>query len=232
MIKFYFTYNKERTAEWLDTMSREGYALKKAVGPFFSFVPCNPGEYEYQVDYAPLPPSAGRDYKETMEDLGVDVICKFGPWVYLRKEKDGAPFELYTDRESRIDHLENVAKFFKIMAIVEFVCVAMLVFAADRLNATWPWIFVAIGLVAAIAMAIRSAQASDEITSLQDFGVISKWSIRKRTKILIGMGSLFVVIKLLLGDVAPLLSDFFLGAGLGLMGIGLIFLGAGNHARD
>lgn len=164
-----------------------------------------------------------------MEELGVDVVSRFGPWVYLRKEADGSPFDLYTDRESRVGHLKRVAHFFKVMAIVEFICVVMLVFAADQLSASWPWIFVAVGLAAAVGMSVRTTQINEEIVSLQTFGAVAGSRVSLLPRVFIGIGGLLVLMKYLLENAAPLVSNFLLGAGFGLMALGLIYLSISRH---
>lgn len=59
MIKFKLYYDKDQEEKFLNEMSDQGYAMKKFFLGFYTFEPCNPGEYTYRVDLI-----AGKDINE------------------------------------------------------------------------------------------------------------------------------------------------------------------------
>lgn len=53
MIKFRYYIDNQKEQDWLNKLSREGWALKKFFLGFYKFEKCEPGEYEYQIDLMP-----------------------------------------------------------------------------------------------------------------------------------------------------------------------------------
>ena len=70
------------------------------------------------------------DYRDFMREMGVEIVCLWGPWVILRKRAEEGPFVLYTDVESSIEHYQKIKKMLKIVVILEIVCIILEVIAA------------------------------------------------------------------------------------------------------
>lgn len=125
MLKFKLYYDKEEEEEWLKKMSLSGWAFKKFYLGFYTFKPCEPGEYNYQIDLLDNWNGNKADYASFMEDAGVEVISQWWRWVYLQKKTEDGPFEMYTDTESKIAQYSKIVKFFKIFLIIEIICFFM-----------------------------------------------------------------------------------------------------------
>ena len=125
MTRFRLTYNKDAETEWMNDMAAKGYAMTGFCLGFYFFDPCEPGKYEYQVDLSEGFFKVSQDYREFMADAGVEIVCLWGPWVILRKKSGEGAFELYTDVESTIEHYEKIRRLFKIVAILEALCLIM-----------------------------------------------------------------------------------------------------------
>ena len=106
-------------------MSLSGWAFKKFYLGFYTFEPCEPGEYNYQIDLLDNWNGNKADYASFMADAGVEVISQWWRWVYLQKKTEDGPFEMYTDTESKIAQYKKIMKFFKIFLIVEIICFLM-----------------------------------------------------------------------------------------------------------
>lgn len=132
MIKFRPYYDKDKETEFLNEMSRRGYALTGFFAGFCSFDSCKPGEYIYQVDITEGLFRVCNDYREFMRDMNVEIVSLWGPWVTLRKKAEEGPFLLYTDVESNIEHYTKIRNKFKIAATVEAICLFIEVLAALR----------------------------------------------------------------------------------------------------
>lgn len=220
MVRLHFTYNKDKMAEWLDGMDRQGWALRSVTAGFCSFEPVTPGTYDYQVDYAGAGGLAP-GYAALMHELGIDIICRWGPWVFLRRAAADGPFELYTDADSRLEQLSRVKRFFKIMAVIELACVMWLL-SLSLLEHSWVWlIFCGLGLAAAAGMIMRVRQIRVEMASL---GAAGYALTDDRTALmLIGIGCLTMAIGLLLPESgAQYWPEFLKGAGIGLELLGLL----------
>jgi len=125
MLKFKLYYDKDAEEVWLREMSLNGWAFKKFFLGFYAFEPCEPGEYNYQIDLLDNWNGNKSDYVSFMEDLGVEVIEQWWRWVYLRKKAVDGPFEMYTDAESKIDLYSKIKHFFLIFLGIEVICFFM-----------------------------------------------------------------------------------------------------------
>ncbi len=104
MLKFKLYFDNEKEAEWLNEMAAKGYALTDYWWGLYNFEKCLPGEYVYQIDIVDGFFNVDDDYRQFMEDIGVELVCMWGFWVILRKKAADGPFQLYTDVESSIEH--------------------------------------------------------------------------------------------------------------------------------
>ena len=132
MTRFRLMCNKDAETEWINDMAAKGYAMTGFCAGFYFFDFCEPGKYEYQVDFSEGFFKVSQDYREFMAEAGVEIVCLWGPWVILRKEADEGAFELYTDVESTIEHYEKIRRMFKSAALLEALCLILQIPAAAR----------------------------------------------------------------------------------------------------
>lgn len=133
-VKVYF--NAEKETEWLNEMGKQGWNLTNYFLCTYTFEKCEPGEYEYQIDTSDKLFKCSEKYRYFMEEMGVDIVCCWGPWVILRRKKSDEPFELYTDDESKLNHYIRVTRIFKTVAIIELLCMLINVYPAMELKET------------------------------------------------------------------------------------------------
>jgi hypothetical protein len=132
MLKFKLYYDKDDEEVWLREMSLKGWAFKRFFLGFYTFDPCEPGEYNYQIDLLDNWNGNKSDYASFMEELGVEVIDQWWRWVYLRKKAADGPFEMYTDAESRINLYSKIINFFRVFLVIEAIGCFMELTAAIR----------------------------------------------------------------------------------------------------
>lgn len=132
MIRFRLYYNKDTETVWLNKMAADGWALTGFFAGFYRFEQCEKGEYTYQVDLGEQLFSVSSEYRELMEELGVEIVTLWGYWIILRKRTADGPFELYTDVESQIEHYTKILRMFKVVCILEIIC--MLIEVAGGLS--------------------------------------------------------------------------------------------------
>ena len=95
MIKYRYYIDNQKEQDWLNKLSREGWALKKFFLGFYKFEKCEPG---------------------------VEVVCRWYYWVYLRrKTSSNNEFKLYSDKESLKGHYESIIKFLKPFMYLELI---------------------------------------------------------------------------------------------------------------
>ena len=122
MIRFRLYYNKDTETEWLNKMAADGWALTGFFVGFYRFEACEKGEYTYQVDLGDQLFSVSSEYRDLMEELGVEIVTLWGYWIILRKRTADGPFEMYTDVESQIEHYTKILRMFKVACILEIIC--------------------------------------------------------------------------------------------------------------
>lgn len=130
MVKFHLYYDKDTETEWLNEMSEKGWAMERFFAGFYRFEACEPGKYTYQVDFGEKLFHVSNEYREFMEDTGVEIVQTWGYWVILRKLASEGAFELYTDVDSSIEHYSKICKMFQAAIILEVVCLFIELFAA------------------------------------------------------------------------------------------------------
>ena len=122
MKKFRLYFDKDKETAWLNQLAKEGYALKKFFAGVYTFEACTPGTYTYQIDFGNKLFSVSDDYREFMNESGIEIVSCWGYWVFLRKLASEGEFQLYTDVESNIEHYTKIKLMFKIVAIIELIC--------------------------------------------------------------------------------------------------------------
>lgn len=122
MIQFRLYFDKDKETVWLNDMAAKGYAMTGFFAGFYTFEKCEPGEYTYQIDFGDKLFAVTDDYREFMEETGVEIVQTWGFWVILRKKAAEGPFVLYTDVDSQITHYTKIRNMFKIATIIELIC--------------------------------------------------------------------------------------------------------------
>lgn len=112
--KVFFIWNFEQEEEWLNQMADEGWLLDKVGLCTYHFVRCEPGEYTVRMEMS----SAGDDYIRFVEETGAKYIGHTLDWLYFCKKTEDGPFELLSDLDSRIKHLERIASVLKGLGLV------------------------------------------------------------------------------------------------------------------
>ncbi len=122
MIKFRLYFDKDAEVKWLNKMSQEGWAMTGFFAGFYSFEQCEKGKYEYQVDFGERFGSVSNDYRDFMQEAGIEILQNWGYWIILRRLASEKPFELYTDVESAIEHYSKIRMMFKVAFLFELAC--------------------------------------------------------------------------------------------------------------
>ena len=130
MIQFRMYFDKDKETRWLNEMAQKGWAMTKFFAGFYTFEPCEKGEYLYQIDFGDRLFAVNDSYREFMEEMDVEILQPWGFWIILRKKASQGNFVLYTDVDSSIEHYTKILKMFKIVTIIELLCFLLEVFGA------------------------------------------------------------------------------------------------------
>jgi hypothetical protein len=108
--KWFWLWNFEKEERWLNEMAGNGMILAGVGFARYDFDKCAPGEYIVRLEMLKEPVSrqASEDYIRFLEDTGVEHVGTLFRWAYFRKKAGGAPFDLFSDIDSRINHLNRM----------------------------------------------------------------------------------------------------------------------------
>ena len=121
MKKIRLYLDKDEEQVWIQEMANKGWALKSFCLGVYTFEPCEAGEYIYQIDLLDNWQGNKENFADFMNEMNIEVVAQWYRWVFLRKRAEDGPFEMYTDRESKIEQYKRIKKFLTIGLVVEII---------------------------------------------------------------------------------------------------------------
>lgn len=111
--KWYWVWQFEEEEKWLNEMAEKGWVLDKVGFCKYRFVEKEPGAYHVRLEMLEDTPDSekGREYIGFVEETGAEYIGNVIRWVYFRKRTEDGGFDLFSDIDSRIRHLDRIIKF-------------------------------------------------------------------------------------------------------------------------
>ena len=104
--KWFWVWEFEKEEEWLNEMSANGWVLESVGFCTYHFVRCEPGSYTVRTEMHPYDES----YVKFMEETGAEYVGRMMMWIYFRKKTEDGVFDLYSDIDSKISHLNRIGK--------------------------------------------------------------------------------------------------------------------------
>lgn len=110
--KMLFIWDWEEEERWLNEMAAQGWHFVKYSFPFrYTFERGEPGAYQYclQALEHKIGSMESQNYIAFLRDMNIEVVDSYLYWVYFRKPADGQPFEIFSDVESKMNHMRRFA---------------------------------------------------------------------------------------------------------------------------
>jgi len=104
--KVFVIWSFEKEEAWLNEMAMNGWVLESVGFCTYHFVRCEPGEYSVRLEMHPYDEA----YLSFMRETGAEYIGRMMMWIYFRKKTAEGPFDLFSDIDSRIRHLDRIGK--------------------------------------------------------------------------------------------------------------------------
>jgi len=104
--KWFWVWQFEDEEKWLNEMAAGGWVLESVGFCRYTFVRCEPGAYTVRTEMRPY----DEQYIRFMEETGAEYIGRMMMWIYFRKKTEDGVFDLYSDIDSRISHLDRIGK--------------------------------------------------------------------------------------------------------------------------
>ena len=110
--KWFWVWDFEKEEAWLNTMAQSGWLLDKVGFCSFDFIECTPGEYTIRLEMH----DHDEAYISFMQETGAEYIGRMVKWIYFRKRTQDGVFDIFSDIDSRITHLDHIGKMLSIVA--------------------------------------------------------------------------------------------------------------------
>ena len=104
--KWFWVWSFEKEEDWLNEMAMNGWVLEGIGWCTYHFVRCEPGEYSVRLEMHPYDEA----YLSFMKETGAEYVGRMMMWIYFRKKTSDGPFDLFSDIDSRIRHLDRIGK--------------------------------------------------------------------------------------------------------------------------
>jgi len=134
--KLYLAWQFDKEEKWLNECSVKGLHLCDVGLCRYTFEEGTPGAYSHKLELLENWPSHPESvaYIRFLEDTGVEMVGSILRWVYFRKKTVDGQFDLFSDLDSRIKHLNRILMLFIPLMIVEFMIGTINVFFSRTLN--------------------------------------------------------------------------------------------------
>lgn len=104
--KWVWVWDFEKEERWLNEMAMSGWLLDKVGFCVYHFIACEPGSYSIRLEMRPQDEA----YLQFMAETGAEYVGRMLQWIYFRKPTACGSFDLYSDLDSRIAHLNRIGK--------------------------------------------------------------------------------------------------------------------------
>jgi len=146
--KWFMIWDFEKEEAWLNEMALNGWVLESVGLCSYHFVRCQPGEYSVRLEMHPYDES----YISFMEETGAEYVGQMLMWIFFRKKTEEGPFDLFSDIDSRIRHLDKIGKMLSVigganlvigmmntvgpgrMGWINLLCATLLMYALGRIH--------------------------------------------------------------------------------------------------
>ena len=126
--KWFWVWNFEKEEQWLNAMALDGWVLDGVGWCTYRFRRCAPGEYTVRLEMHPHDEA----YLNFMKETGAEYVGDVVGWKYFRKKAELGPFDLFSDMDSRIRHLDSISKV--------LLCIGMANLAIGLANSVNPYV--------------------------------------------------------------------------------------------
>ena len=115
--KWIWVWDFDKEERWLNSMAQQGWVLDRVGFCRYEFVRCEPGEYIVRLEMR----EHDEGYLSFMADTGAEYVGRMVKWIYFRRKAEYGAFDIFSDLDSRIAHLDGIRKTLKGVGIANLV---------------------------------------------------------------------------------------------------------------
>ncbi len=143
--KWFWVWDFEKEENWLNEMALQGWALDSVGFCTFRFIASEPGEYTVRLEMR----AYDRGYIDFMAETGAEYVGRMVKWIYFRKKSADGGFDIFSDIDSRILHLNRIGRMLLVVGAanlaiglsvvnkiswVNLLCSTLLMYALGRIH--------------------------------------------------------------------------------------------------
>lgn len=117
VFRWWWAWDFEKEERWLNNMAADGWVLDGVGFATYYFVRCEPGEYIIRLEMR----DSNDEYIRFMEEIGAEQAGKFFVWHYFRRKTELGSFNMYSDIDSKLEHLNRISRLFKIIGFANII---------------------------------------------------------------------------------------------------------------
>lgn len=108
--KWFWVWDFDKEEKWLNDMAATGWTLDGVGWCRYDFKTTEPDEYCIRLEMLDkaMFSSSSQEYIDFVEETGAEYIGNMVKWVYFRKKKELGEFQLFSDIDSKIKHLNRI----------------------------------------------------------------------------------------------------------------------------
>ncbi len=115
--KWFWVWDFQKEEMWLNEMAGIGWVLDGVGFCKYRFIKCLPEEYTIRMEMN----NAEKEYIGFMKETGADYVGRMVQWVYFRKKMEDGQFDLFSDLDSKIQHLDRIGRMLLIIGMANLV---------------------------------------------------------------------------------------------------------------
>lgn len=109
----FWVWEFEKEERWLNEMAQEGWALQNAGFCTYTFEKTEPGQYIIRLAMLDSAP----DFESFMGELEAQSVGHCFSWGYFRRSAQLGPFDMFSDVDSRISHLNKIGQMVRLLCL-------------------------------------------------------------------------------------------------------------------
>ena len=109
----FWVWEFEKEERWLNEMAQEGWVLQNAGFCTYTFEKTEPGQYIIRLAMLDSSP----DFESFMGELEAQSVGHCFSWGYFRRSAQLGPFDMFSDVDSRISHLNKIGQMVRLLCL-------------------------------------------------------------------------------------------------------------------
>lgn len=115
--KWIWVWDFDKEEQWLNSMAQQGWVLDRVGFCRYEFVRCEPGEYIVRLEMR----EHDEGYLSFMSDTGAEYVGRVVKWIYFRRKAEFGPFDIFSELDSRLEHLKRISSTLRVVGIANLV---------------------------------------------------------------------------------------------------------------